>query len=184
MGDTFWAQWAQRKVSKGPPPAPQATSVSVAPVAGPPGAAPAGYAWTPHPSAGWVLVSLVGQAPVTSIPAPWPPQTQPGGFSAPTPQPPLAPPDSGARILPFTGGPSPETCLLVKPGNVDPYADLLSNLPEMIPNTSGYDAMRGQMSPSSIRELSTAGVGISPDSPMSFTSSVHQPVRVTADLRK
>jgi hypothetical protein len=46
-----------------------------------------------------------------------------------------------------------ETCTLVKPGNVDTYANLLEQLPDIVPDNSPYDAMAGNPSPQTIAEM-------------------------------
>ncbi len=43
--------------------------------------------------------------------------------------------------------------MLVKPGNVDTYADLLEGVPDLVPpQAEQYDAMAGRPSPTSMRE--------------------------------
>jgi hypothetical protein len=42
--------------------------------------------------------------------------------------------------------------VLVKPGDKDPYAELLASLPDLVPDNGGYDAMAGNPSPMTIAE--------------------------------
>jgi hypothetical protein len=45
-----------------------------------------------------------------------------------------------------------ETCVLVKPADKDPYAELLANLPDLVPDNGGYDAMAGNPNPLTLQE--------------------------------
>lgn len=139
--------WAQRRQSRGshpqqdpgaPAPAPRAQQTLPPP--------PAGYAWGYHPSGNFVLVSLT--ATPAAPPAPLqPPVRQPSGVV------PLARQPFGSMQPPGAPSKAVETCTLVKPGDKDPYADLLAQLPEVIPDTNPYDAMAGNPSPQTMAEM-------------------------------
>ena len=49
-----------------------------------------------------------------------------------------------------------ETCVLVKSGDRDTYAELLEQMPELVPDNSPYDAMAGNPSPETMSQM--AGV--------------------------
>jgi hypothetical protein len=80
-----------------------------------------------------------------------PPQRVPGT------QPYIAPP---VQVTPGTQPPAPgapprkrvQTCTLVKPGDRDPYAELLAGIPDLVPD-SGFDSMAGNPDPSVQQEL-------------------------------
>lgn len=47
-----------------------------------------------------------------------------------------------------------KTCMLVKPGDRDPYAEMLARLPALVPEPAGeFDAMAGRPSPTTLHEL-------------------------------
>ena len=53
-----------------------------------------------------------------------------------------------------SSGPRVETCMLVKPAlGGDPYEEFLKTLPELVPCTGRYDAMKGRPSPLTVQEL-------------------------------
>lgn len=67
---------------------------------------------------------------------------------------PYAPQPLTGQFAPGQAGPRIETCVLVKPGDKDPYRDLLGALPEVVPDQSGgFDAMAGRPSPTTLAEL-------------------------------
>ena len=169
-----WQNWAQRKVSKGPAPVQQGGHVpqALGTSNGPPGAPPPGYAWTLHAGAGWVLVSLGGSAPAQAGAPVWAqPQTP---FQAPMTPPQLMPPGPGAQVIPIRPSAPIESCTLVKSSGSDEYARMMAQVPDLVPPTV-YDAMAGNMSPSSIAELATAGVPLAHDMPVAFSSAAHMP---------
>lgn len=177
-----WQNWAQRKVSKGPP-----NSVGAAPPAnaastsGPPGAPPLGYAWTLHPGAGWVLVGLT--APVVQSPTPPVWQQQPTVYQAPMTPPMLVPPGPGAQVIPIRPSAPIESCTLVKSSGTDEYAKMMAQVPDLVPPTN-FDAMVGNMSPLSVAELSNAQIPLSHDMPIAFHSAAHRPMREARGLGK
>lgn len=140
--------WARRRASSGnqqqerAAPAPSARQAAPALAAPPPG-----FTWA---LLGGQYVLIQAQQVTQSVPAPAivAPVRQPARVVPYAPQPltgPLAPGHAGPRI---------ETCVLVKPGDKDPYRDLLGALPEVVPDQSGgFDAMAGRPSPTTLAEL-------------------------------
>lgn len=131
-----WHKWAQRRMSReGAPPAssdhagtPASPTPSAQPVAPPPSPAalpapPPGYTWAQHPQYGLIAVPLA-----SSIPPPvrTPQGTVPYVAGAPVAQPQHA----GGRVIPFP--PARGTCELVKPGDRDTYAELLTGVPDLV----------------------------------------------------
>lgn len=136
------ARWANRRSEGGgsSQPQPPAHAVPSQPPAPSLPPAPAGYAyaWRPDVNA-YILVSIQPAAPAY--------QPQPGYSQHYSPQqpPPRAAPSR--RI---------ETCQIVRPG-ADPYADMMANVPELVPDLGLYDSMRGNPSPDSVEALHLAG---------------------------
>jgi hypothetical protein len=62
-------------------------------------------------------------------------------------------PGQPGRVIPF---PTTRTCELVKPGDRDPYAELLAQVPDLAPPSNGYDAMAGNSAPEVQEELRRA----------------------------
>lgn len=120
----FWKNWAQRRISRGVPQgeeAPTDQAVVPAPVpavvptqALPP--PPPGFVYVPNPQYGFVLVPAGQPAPMV------PPPRQPGHAPPAIPQ---------VRVEPV------RTCELVRPGDKDPYAELLNQVPEIHPTLVG-----------------------------------------------
>ena len=144
-----WEKWAQRKMSQprvaasGPGQAASLPRPSQVGSSAPPGSPPPGYAWCAHPSAGWVLMALVPQS-TTFIPAP---VRQPDGVG------PFCPVPIGyPQLRPGQIAPQERTCVLVKPGDRDLYAELLARVPSLVP-VSQYDAMSGRPDPQVQAEL-------------------------------
>ena len=139
-----FSSWAQRRTGRGQRPAeePRQAQQQAAPAVLP--LPPAGYAWG-FQNGGYILVPLSPQAaPVQS--AFVPPPRQPSGVRPFVQQPitsQFAPGHATARV---------ETCVLVKPGDKDPYADLLASLPDLVPDNGGYDAMAGNPAPMTMQE--------------------------------
>src|SRR5882672_4578868 len=123
-------RWARRQSPREseedlPPPQP------LAPQQSPP---PPGMAWAYSPAHGYVLVPLAMEAP----------PRQPGGYMPPAPVRAPAPagypegflggvaPPGGGNVIPFR----PRTCVLVRQGNKDPYADFLAGVPDIAPNSN------------------------------------------------
>jgi hypothetical protein len=140
--------WARRKMSSGQP-QPQPSRVAPPPPVGTPALAapPPGYAWA-FMQGTYVLIPLAAPPPPPSQPAFVPPVRQPSAVVPYVPQPITSP------VLPGHAGPHAETCFLVKPGDRDTYAELLSQTPELVPDQSGgFDAMAGRPSPQTMAEL-------------------------------
>jgi hypothetical protein len=140
-----FSSWAQRRTGRGQRPAeePRQVQQQAAPAVLP--IPPAGYAWG-FQNGNYILVPLTPQqaapAPSTFVPPP----RQPSGVRPFVPQPitsQFAPGHATARV---------ETCVLVKPADKDPYAELLAGLPDLVPEGGGYDAMAGNPSPLTIQE--------------------------------
>ena len=88
----------------------------------------------------------LGQPAPQAQPAFVPPPRQPSGLRPFVQQPTTSQFPAGhatARV---------ETCVLVKPGDKDPYAELLAGLPDLVPDNGGYDAMAGNPSPLTVQE--------------------------------
>lgn len=138
--------WAMRRQSRGGHQQPSASPPTAAsPVTLPP--PPHGYAWGLHPSGQYVLLPLITPAAAPSSPPLQPPIRQPSGLV------PFARPQFGSMQPPGAPSKAVETCTLVKPGNVDTYANLLAQLPDIVPDNSPYDAMAGNPSPQTIAEM-------------------------------
>jgi hypothetical protein len=76
------------------------------------------------------------------------------------------------------------SCELVKPGNVDTYAAMLANVPELVAD-SGYDSMNGQPSPETLEALRGDALfsqSMNQPSPRAFTSAAHRPAVKIAPL--
>jgi len=156
--------WARRRVSSGnrQDPVPAASQPTI-PSLPPP---PAGYAWALHGS-NYVLVQLQQVSTPAAPPSIVAPIRQPSGVVPYVPQPitgPLTPGQAGPRI---------ETCVLVKPGDKDPYRDLLCALPDIVPDQSaGFDAMAGRPSPATLAAIQGCSEAIgdatapNPDAPL------------------
>lgn len=141
-----WRAWASRRSGQGKQAAPVAPSAPAVASAAP-GLAipPPGFAWA-HMAGQFVLV------PLAQPPAPPPvqiqaPPRQPAGI-VPFVQQPLT-----SSIPPGVGVKRTETCVLVKPGDQDTYADMLAGVPDLVPDNGGYDAMEGRPSPQTVAEL-------------------------------
>ena len=134
--------WARRRSGQ---PQPQATAAPRMPAAAPAlPIPPPGYAWAVS-NGQYVCVPLIQPQTAPQLVAP---VRQPAGVVPFSPQPLTSPG--------FPGQPSSraETCVLVKPGDKDTYADLLDTLPSMAPDIStGYDAMSGRPSPTTLAEI-------------------------------
>ena len=142
--------WAQRRQSRGghPDVAPSAPAPRAQQTLPPP---PPGHAWGWHSSGQYILVPLATPAaPPSSLPALQPPVRQPSGVA------PYARPQFGSEQPPGSPSKAVETCALVKPDARDTYAELLAQIPDIVPDTSPYDAMAGNPSPQTIAEM--AGV--------------------------
>lgn len=138
-----YKDWAHRRASRGTPNNQAAAApVQTAPVLPMP---PPGYAYAAHPQYGYILVPLQQMAPPPAYASP---MQQPQGVIPYVPN--AAAPHTAARVLPFA---RPKTCALVKEGDVDTYANMLANVPDLVP-PSGYDAMTGNPSPETVQELS------------------------------
>ena len=166
--------WANRRAGRGPQeqrqtqqPQRHQPAAAPAPTLPPP---PAGFAWSIQ-GGQYILVQLAPQ-PVQMVPA----RTT---IVAPVRQP--------AAVAPFVpqpihggipaGSPAamPETCLLVKPGNRDTYAEFLASQPELIADP-GYNAEAGNPNPAVMAELrglpeyQGQDGAVNPDAPLrSFT---------------
>lgn len=141
-----YSNWAHRRASRGgqkaaPPPA-SAPARAQEGIAAPPGPPPVGYAWALNPQYGYILVPLQTQQEPPLVPPP----RQPNGVR-PFVQQPLTsafPPGHGTTRI--------ETCVLVKPGDKDTYAEMMAGVPDLVPDNGGYDAMAGNPSPMTVRE--------------------------------
>jgi hypothetical protein len=136
-----FSSWAARRTGRGQRQAEEPRAVQQQAASPTLPAPPAGYAWGYH-NGGYILVPL-GQA---AQPAFVPPTRQPSGMRPFVPQPitsQFAPGHATARV---------ETCVLVKPADKDPYAELLAGLPDLVPDNGGYDAMAGNPSPLTVQE--------------------------------
>ena len=138
-----WRDWANRRSGRGGAPAEahhQPPQQAAYPQLAPP---PPGYAWAQTPAG----IMLVQVAPQSSFP---PPVRQPQGV-VPYVNPgapayvPGAPPPSAYQ-------PPPKSCVLVRDGGVDKWAETLASLPDLVPPTP-YDAMSGRTNPAVLAEL-------------------------------
>lgn len=142
-----YKNWAQRRTSRGGQATAPATHVPTAAPAQTLPAPPPGYAWATHPQHGFIMVPM---AQPSSAPAITPPIRQPAGVR------PFVPQALTSPFPPGRGTERVETCVLVKPGDKDTYADMLAGLTDLVPDMSGgYDAMAGNPSPTTVQE--TAG---------------------------
>jgi hypothetical protein len=150
MAENRFTAWAARHVSRaGHTPADPVERAAPPPAAPTLPAPPPGYGYAIHPQHGYILVPLTVQAPAPASAIQAPPR-QPNGAVFYAPQPNMTVPHPGrppAKVLPFAS-----SCHLVKPGNRDTYAELMSTVPDLVPAT-GYDAMRGEVSPETQAEL-------------------------------
>jgi hypothetical protein len=89
-----------------------------------------------------VLMPLSALQAPTNIVAP---TRQPQAFS------PMTPPNFTTQ-RPVSGTKSTQTCLIVKPGDRDTYAEMLSSVPSLAED-SPYDAMDGNPSPETVAAL-------------------------------
>jgi hypothetical protein len=146
-----YSNWAQRRSGRGNQP-PQTERAPTAP-ARPPrqlDLPPPGYVWATHPTMGYVLVPLAQVSAPTTGPTFVPPPRQPSGLVPFVPQPitsQFPPGHPTARV---------ETCMLVKPGDRDTYAEVLAGLPDLVPDNGGYDAMAGHPAPLTVQECGSA----------------------------
>ena len=143
--------WAQRRQSRG-------GHQPQAPIVSPPTAAspavlpppPVGYAWGLHGSQ-YILVPLTTPtAPPSSVQVLQPPVRQPSGVV------PFARQHYASQQPPGAPCKTVETCVLVKPGDRDTYAEMLEQVPDIVPDNNPYDAMAGNPSPQTVAEM--AGV--------------------------
>jgi hypothetical protein len=144
-----FSSWAQRRAGRGgQPPGERAQPATAAPSrpAQQLPLPPPGYAWTIDQYGRYMAVPLAPPAPATTAPIYAPPPRQPAGLRPFVPQPltsQMPPGHATARV---------ETCVLVKPGDKDTYGDMLANLPDLVPDNGGYDAMAGNPSPLTVQE--------------------------------
>lgn len=142
--------WANRRAGRGPqeqrqePARPQPARQAQSPTLPP---APAGMAWS-FQAGQFVLIQLAPQ-PIQMVPARTTivaPVRQPAGVAPFVPQ-----SIHGGQPA---GSPAsmPETCLLVKPGNRDTYAEFLATQPELWPD-QGYNVEAGNPNPAVMAEL-------------------------------
>ena len=140
-----FSNWAQRRTGRGQRPAEEPRQPQQQTAAPTLPAAPQGYAWGLH-NGGYILVPLGGQQSAPAQSAFVPPPRQPSGLRPFVGQPVTSqfpPGHATARV---------ETCVLVKPADKDPYAELLANLPDLVPDNGGYDAMAGNPNPLTLQE--------------------------------
>lgn len=167
--------WANRRAGRGPQeqrqearPQPARQAQAQSPTLPPP---PAGMAWS-FMAGQYVLVQLPQSAPIPMVPARTTivaPVRQPSAVApfVPTPIHGGQPAGSPAAFA--------ETCLLVKPGNRDTYAEFLAGVPELVPD-QGYNAEAGNPNPAVMAELrglpeyQGQDGAVNPDAPLrSFT---------------
>lgn len=168
--------WANRRVGRAPQeqrqaPAPRPQPAQRAPTLPP---APAGMAWS-YMNGQYVLVQLAAP-PVHMHPA----QTS---IVAPVRQPaavaPFVPQHIASPVHAGSPAAMPETCLLVKPGNRDTYAEFLASQPELVPDP-GFNAEAGNPNPAVVAELrglaeyASGDSAVNPDAPLrSFAPGAH-----------
>ena len=131
--------WARRRMGAGQPQRPQPQAAPRMPSAAPAlPMPPPGYTWAV--SNGQYVCIPLASPPIVA------PVRQPAGTVPYIPQP------ITGQFPQGQAGPVAETCVIVKPGDRDPYAELLARTPEYggIPASSGYDAMAGRQSPETI----------------------------------
>ena len=97
----------------------------------------------------YIAVPLA-QVASPSAPSFVPPPRQPSGLV------PYVPQHITSQFPPGHATARVETCVLVKPGDKDTYGELLANLPDLVPDNGGYDAMAGNPSPLTIQECGGA----------------------------
>lgn len=158
-----WSSWAARRTGRGPTqPQPQAPRTVAPPppeVLAPP---PPGYAWAVQGN-GYVLVPLVQPQAFVA------PPRQPAGVRPFVPQAITSPFPPGAAMRKV------ETCVLVKPGDRDPYADFMASVPDLVPDDGQYDAMAGRPNPLTVQEAGAAA---------EFVESMPERPSDSADMRR
>lgn len=140
-----FSSWAARRSGRGQQQVAPPRQAQQRPAAPTLPAPPAGYAWGFH-NGGYILVPLDQPIP-SAQPAFVPPPRQPTGLRPFVQQPitsQFPPGHATARV---------ETCVLVKPADKDPYAEMLAGLPDLVPDNGGYDAMAGNPSPLTLQEV-------------------------------
>ena len=145
-----FSSWAARRAGRGNRPPQGEPSVPTPPVAQALPLPPPGHAWMVDAQGRYLCVPLAAAAAPTTAPAFAPPPRQPSGLVPFVPQPLTSPFPAGHAT------PRVETCMLVKPGDRDTYGDLLAQLPDLVPDTGGYDAMAGRPSPLTVQECGSA----------------------------
>jgi hypothetical protein len=148
---TDFRSWAHRRQSRGGHQAQQQTELA------PPSAPaprtlplpPEGYAWGMH-GGQYVLIPLATPASAPSVQPLRPPIRQPSGVV------PFSRQHFASAIPPAAPSKAIETCTLVKPGDRDTYAEMMEQVPDIVPDNSPYDAMAGNPSPATAAEM--AGV--------------------------
>ena len=137
---------------------------------------PQGYAWG-YQNGTYILIPLQAQPPQPAQPQQQPqyvpPPRQPQGLQ-PFLQQPL-----GSSFPPGHATPRVETCVLCKPGNVDTYADLLAQLPDLVPPDTRFDAMDGRPNPETL-----AAVGNIPELQETPPAAPEKPVGNPEQLRR
>ena len=138
-----YSSWANRRSGRGqrPPEETRQSPQQAAPTLPTP---PPGYAWGFQ--AGQYILLPLGQPAAAAQPAFVPPPRQPTGLRPFVPQPITSQFPTGHATA------RTETCVLVKPADKDPYADLLAGLPDLVPDNGGYDAMAGNPNPLTVQE--------------------------------
>lgn len=135
------ARWANRRADGGGSSKPVPVESAVPAAKMPP--APDGYAYAWRPDVSAYILIPINPAPINQGHS-YQPQ---GGHSHYSPQQPPPRPAPSRRI---------ETCQIVRPG-ADPYADMMANVPELVPdNGGGYDSMKGNPSPESLEAMQLA----------------------------
>lgn len=143
---TDFSQWAQRRSGRGQRPAEEPRQPSQQQAAPTLPLPPSGYAWGRHPNDGYILIPLPTAAAPTTAPVLVSPPRQPSGLHPFVQQPITSQFPTGHAT------PRVETCALVKPADKDPYAELLAQIPDLVPDNGGYDAMAGNPSPLTVQE--------------------------------
>jgi len=145
-----FSHWAQRRAGRGnqPPqndrqaaPVKQAAAPAVQLPLPPPG-----YAWTVDAYGRYMAVPIAPPVAPTTGPVYAPPPRQPSGLV------PYVQQSITSQMPPGHATSRIETCVLVKPGDKDTYGDMLAQLPDLVPDNGGYDAMAGNPSPLTIQE--------------------------------
>lgn len=164
-----YTDWSSRYTGRGAPEEPPQPTQEPPQLVTP----PPGYTWA-YDGRQYVLVATNTQPPI--------------------PQPVVSPYAAPRVAQPYPQGPTPprrgvpprqrvETCMLVKPGDRDPYAELLDGLPDLAPDAGGYDAMAGNPNPALANEL--AGL-LNEDVPRARPVGARAPVRPSdvGDLKR